>query len=627
MIRRVLMAAVIVAGTLAFAVAPAAPAAAHSTVGQGHAIEAVPAIGASGACPTPHLTLTSTELPSGVTSLQWGCVAASDWRTNYLVVNGTIPNPKPATYLCWRFAHTIPTTGTHTGCTNWTPGQALGGHTPNAFAPSTVTFNCGTGSNSVSSQATVICSSGAQIGVRKTMSLPEAWFWSNSATGADYIPPVPPNTERTPAVYCTRSFTEGGGYTFTTLAARVTNPSTYATDAVRWMVEWEPDVWHSSAIVQELEVPDLATMPAGGWRAVCEVTRTITNPSTTVGSSSAATGHTTSNDVSSGSLMWATPPSGPTSPWIVTSPGKTTTVTRPTGLSWTRSLGGIVALLGFNWLRENDPGIGYRKLLERADRAQRDCPWSQYPPGSQAEKDCLAEHGYADPSLRTQTQTQNADGTPTTGTWTKAVTRAEVRINPLQPDKGAENTTATELDVTPQQAEELAQQEASGTASSECDLGFFELLNPLNMGRVLYCSFVPTDEGTGWSEFIATTSETFPFSVAWELDAAADAFLSALGDGLDGDVCASLDFRGAVPEDSRDAEMLEVLEVELPTPSTSGCAKQSDFTAAENEVGDLYGWRVFFRTGLWIVACLAVMSKLVRAFAPGGQRMHQLVHD
>lgn len=449
----------------------------------------------------------------------------------------------------------------------------------------------------------------------------EYWFRSDAVgadpgtvcRNADPGPPPPPVVEEVaiPAVHCQRTFRESGGYTFADLTATVLNPSAIAgvTDTVQWRTSWDTE-WLTDRR-RTVQVPDMGTMPAGGWKAMCRVTRTFTESSTVKGSTSYEDeGATTTEDVSSDEAF--TNPVAPTKTLWFTGIGKKL-VTFGSGVKAT--LGGLLVGAGLNWAVTNE--LERKELQAQCRQAVHELANAGVEPEEDV-KFCPIEQAEG---LRQQTQLRTATGTVVTaGTWTVAEVRAEVLIDPLRPEKGTTQIVAQETPQLTTEQQATLEAQADTSEKSGCDRSWWQQMLPWNIADAIGCVlrklFIPaTTTVTAWW---TTVRGLFPFTVVDEMHGAITLFLDRL-DNQAASSCLVLDFRhlpqNAGPEFNQGNT--EALRVAMPTPTGSGCLESATTGVdSANNVGDLFGYRELVRNLLLVALWVAVALKIANTYAP-----------
>lgn len=394
-------------------------------------------------------------------------------------------------------------------------------------------------------------------------------------------PPPLPRSGAVPAVECARAIRPdgAGGYLvdlYGTVPTGMVSGDTY-----EWSASWTATAYGAGAhpatpATVTLALPALSTMPPQGWSATFKLTRTYTGE---------AADTSLFDDVGGGDFAVPTDDKPSWMPQWFYDYAEDELTRGPDGLIWPAS-----EAIG-NWLNEQ---AGY---------------WFQRSDGT-----------YAD---------SNADfSEPGGGEFTKVTARCFVLINPQAPATADRTTLEPPGAVPPPTADSAACDVLGGTSEwvSRIPLIGDALAGVVNLvaglGCLLEYLFIPDD--LPWSSLWDGFSTSFPFNVLGEgwgvVSMTTDAITTAQG----GNLCGAIDLRDVPPPiPGRTGDDLSFLNLKLPTPSDSGCAKNgvsASSLAAENKVGDLFGWRTFFRTLMVIVLWLGVLYRVVRAFAPNGEK-------
>jgi hypothetical protein len=476
------------------------------------------------------------------------------------------------------------------------------------------------------------------------------WYWFDPdpmCTSEGAPPPALPVAPGVPgpALTCTRRIKDDA---FVTAYAVVSNPSPSATDVYSWKFPWESE-WRQGQAIAGSKLPDLATMPNGGWRAQCRVVRTVLaggkgSPGwaelpTTLdvqdcrstdtacleqhggwqGAALAGAGVITATKIASPANMatWniinatsrqtalaaipKAPVVAPPPSWPVVG---TSVAVATAGVAGYLA-GGLLAAAGLDdalqmdkgWLCNNNPSYRATNATACADLAL----------------DTL--------QLRGHTQFSNPDGSTTQrsapGAWVTAEAVAEVLIDPTRPEVGVTNTVVSEPNPTPTPEQVAKIEQAAGdpsptpnpgTETSEdsarCPTGL-GILNPFNMGKLLMCLFVPSPASL--SALHGVCVDEFPCS--WVHEA-----VTSLG-VVRADMAAGM-LDGCAPRIGFDWQGHQV-GARMPSPADSGCAGNGEGGARltqDDQAGDLFGYRVLARNVglvlLWFVFIRTMVSKM-----------------
>lgn len=461
--------------------------------------------------------------------------------------------------------------------------------------------------------------------------------------GDEGDPPAPPEAVPTPAAACGRDLVvNADGTTTVKVAGAAANPHAEATDTVRWRLPWDAD-WRTGP-AHSSQLPPASEQPVGGWRLICEVTRTINPASTATGSGRwAADSPQTLFDLDVDAMgdsplqrSLVGPVTGlPTNlPWIITKPHPTqvpippapapgapiptTPIPGSAPSTWTQIgaaagagvagylAGGVLGSLGL------DDALGQDKGWL--------CRWN---PGYRFTSPNVCEQfvGSDQPVLRSQMQLLRPDGQPATSaeatSWRTAIAVGEVLVDLARPELGARTavvvedpaTTPTgEPTLSPAQQEEL--EELTGEEpDDECPTGL-GLLNPLNFVKAMKCvlrwAFVPEGDlmGDTWTDL----QERFPFTVLGQLTELTQAIIGKGDESKTASSCPAVDFRGILEPLGAPIEDDEPLFVRAPTPTGSGCI------GAGGVAGDVAGHRELLRNlavaALWFVVLRHVAASV-----------------
>jgi hypothetical protein len=266
--------------------------------------------------------------------------------------------------------------------------------------------------------------------------------YSAAASAATQVQPA--------GIDCSREFfTDEAGKASVRVIATLLNPSPGGTDVLSIRLPWLTADTPGAVAVGEL--PDVATMPTGGWRGLCKDVRTV-NAGWTGSRDSLVDG--TRQDVGV-TTMPMTPilqvdPNGGGLTTYFISGGALTGVGAGTAGS-TGFLGaleaGVVAAAGA-WA-----GWTVSGYIAGATRwGNDDHLWCEYNSGYYAARQSYCDTLLAaDADLRAETQLRDAQVNALTATsttaWATATTVAEVLINPIIPAAGARTTSIPELPV------------------------------------------------------------------------------------------------------------------------------------------------------------------------------------
>lgn len=483
------------------------------------------------------------------------------------------------------------------------------------------------------------------------------YWWQSFDTGtlncADdgVSAPVVGNVD-TPSLLCERAIKDQGNGDFTVdLWGRVLNPQSTATDAMELHVPWQSAPLVTSR-VENVLLPPLSTMPAGGWKAKCLVKRTYTGANTvpdkpTTGTSvdTGGSGHLTNDDcpVTASGVDWAclnqydsgtseafVAPGGipVTSPWItVTAGAGTAAAAKAAAAGLTIGTGGMIAgaaVIGAGalWLADKKglidlvpDGCG---LMERL--------------GSFVGQDgCPSPQELQAPYLRSQVAYVDVDGKPLTLTqlqtvrWKTAIAVAEVLINPARPNAGKKTVTAinapkmTTTEVTEYNADAGTAPADATTEGDGCK--WLSSWNPFTVifngvKCALKWAFVPT---RSYTTVITPLASEFPFSAGNEVVTAVLRLKDSVTTGKNaGDSCGLIDVR-SILKAGAPAEIgtgFDNFKLYLPTPAESNCPGWSggDRTELQDAIGNGFGFRVVVRSLMAVGLYVGFLLALVRAF-------------
>lgn len=390
-------------------------------------------------------------------------------------------------------------------------------------------------------------------------SMPEEFF---DGTAPGPVSPV--------AIDCYREFySTPQGHPAVRVRLRVENPQDGGHDVPAIRFPWEP-ADRNGAYQQDAELP--ANPPAGGWKVLCKVTRTLADGS--VGTDGWKTGATVVQDTSPDNLVlnpknsqntYASdpPPVGALAPWIVAPgavAGGSTAVAVAAGMA-----SAYVGYLAGGWAAAKANFHGDDEWFCRHNSSYRSA--AQWPTGSvsipgQTYCQFLVDNR---PYVRTQGQFRDPTGTPLDGSgpaaWRSQTTVQELVVDPStqvrtdgtqdpgRQSQGARGTSAfDDPTMTSTQTSGLTDAESGPTGSTRatnqagpapvdgdpapnpqppptgppeaaagCNETFFQFLNPLNiaetMGCVLRKLFVPAAGFGGLAALWGDLSTKAPFSV------------------------------------------------------------------------------------------------------------------
>jgi hypothetical protein len=466
-------------------------------------------------------------------------------------------------------------------------------------------------------------------------------YWAGGSAGQVATP------VQTPSLSCDRSLIKRDGVWYSRVTARVLNPQAGTTDVVTTRFPW--DTADGSATSAEVSVPSTG-MPAGGWRGLCKVTRTVdTSASAWYGRTPfAVTGSGTGQvagllerqDVTDLTHLSANPQQSfvgsagdgsALSTWITLATGGGT-AGAAAATSGGLTVGTLGLVTGAGLLAAGVLYAGHKSGLVSLnpdectlyDRLRQLVTWSHCPKAQELQ---VPDTTY----LRSQTQFLDASGQVLTKTqlsdpnaqWKTATAVAEVLINPAYPDAGASTVTALEAPSPALTTEEWTsvQTDPAPDVQSDggCGLSALEILNPFNTFKTIGCAlkwaFVPDTVSIDqqWEE----ERNNVPLVILDEGVSGMGAIRDGLANMFDGGHCLDVDFRGIVPAEYSDGGVSSML-VHMPAPPGSGCASSTVAVDPDNDAGDLWGYRTLVRNVLLVGLFLGVMFMAIRAFGPNG---------
>lgn len=385
----------------------------------------------------------------------------------------------------------------------------------------------------------------------------------------DYFPGgvggVPKVVVQPPAVSCEREFSWAGSTQYVRVKATVLNPQDHATDVVTTRLPWQ--VSDGGAESEDTPLPDLATMPESGWRAVCRVVRTLdldwavgSNPYTSVGSGEwQAQGmleRTDTADAAAYPLTDYTPAFSTTpadaGPWLTYLAGG-----GASGAAAAGAVGASVGAMGFVagaallaagllYVGDKTGAVSldpdgctlYDRL--RAFTTAWSCPEPQdlETPAdvylrSQIQLRVVAGNALDRLTLQQKAQLQaNPD-------WVTAEAVAEVLLDPRRPYAGTQTVTAIEAPtLTATEKAEVTGEAVPDPDNDACKLSLLSALNPFALFRTVRCvfewAFIPSDATMAslanlWGD-IQTKA---PFSWAYETLTFIPNWMSGLAEKLE----------------------------------------------------------------------------------------------
>lgn len=415
--------------------------------------------------------------------------------------------------------------------------------------------------------------------------------------------PALARTGAVPQLECSRVMRTAGGLWWVDLSAEILNAA--AGDTYLWDVSWDANTYGSGTGLPgesrvTLQLPtDLSTLPAKGWSATFKVTRTY---GTGIAADTASF-----DDVGGGDFLESDEPEAGSDDLFWG------------GSDWLELLSDLFLGTDYDPTSDlmgeylDDFRSGYEFKRQDGTYADSEADFSEVGGGdfTTVEAFCTVpvdpRRPESTPPIRTQPPTEDPPTADATGGECFQAESTDVSWDPRTWLRAAWNSALNVLQF---------------VRSASC---------------ILKWAFIPPDglpfsdlwcTRDGFGDPVSGLCAEFPFNALTEVTGSFDAFHDRLELAQANSPCATLDLRDVPPPiPGRPADDLDFLNIKLPTPSSASCdgyAVSASAVAAEDQAGDLFGYREEFRLLLLVALWVAFAYKALRAFAPDGEKAEEI---